>query len=304
MKKYPLVVGLGMLATCGAVFAAWSFTTTGTSFETQEKSVTVTIDDEVTHVGNHGTLTLKKPTAPELYITQNVASGNSATLKTRSGTENAYTYHTYLGTSEAQNAIFELTYAPAAKDEPEIYTFKVNWELSLSSSVTDVTLENPTGSLIVSQNSLKASISLDEILSTVKFPTTLDNYTKAHAWVAAIPENLKINITFKSAELVRTMTKNGYGYSVNNGDIMPMVANPRNSNEVMAQGLALKAGDMIQIHEKKADGFYSYPLTAKEGTGNLVTLEKGSVYNKVTTNVQNYGLYVDIVSETKTIWLS
>lgn len=311
MKKFPLAAGLGLLATCGAVFAAWTFNTTGTTFEEQSKSVTITIDDEVTNTGNHGTLTLSKPTAPELYITQNAANGNSAALKTRTGAgtaESPYAYAAYLGTEKATTTdVFTLTYAPAAdEDEPDIYTFKVNWTVSLSSSITGVNIADNSGSLLVSQNSLSTTVSMDTILSRIAFPDTLGTYTAAHEWVEALPAELKINIAFTSVELVRTLEEDGYGYSINNGDIIKLNSTDKDElghNQYGVAGVILKVGDRIQIHEKSGANFYSFGCNPKGDSGNLAK-KLNDNYNYV-ESAGTYGMYIQIVDEfNKTIWIS
>lgn len=184
MKKYPLIAGLGLLATCGAVFAAWSFGYTPTASIDDSLSVNIGVDQEWGDIGMHGTLTLAKPSIETVGIVQNNAK-NSAKFD-------------YSGSD-----VFTLTYSDPAdgNPDPSAFSFTVNAVVSSNlDTVGGIAVNSSAISLEITQAAKTASVSVSDLLAKVTFPA-IKSEKQADAFVAAVKavKTPKITITFTAA---------------------------------------------------------------------------------------------------------
>ena len=241
MKKLSLIVGLGLVATAGSAFAAWTFNAGATTFVTRVDEVTVTIDDQVTHAGNHGTLILTNPTIPALRISQK--STNTAGFYTV-GQNDALTPYTPTSSDK-----FVLTYTPAAADEPEVYSFTVNYTVTIGATMATagMSVTGGTGTLYVSQTTLTAELLVSDVMSMINFPTNLNNYTTAKAFVDALSvqnADLGIHVAFTMATDVAEYT---VAYRLNNSPLRLAAAAGQSAgiDQYATGAIRMVAGDCI-----------------------------------------------------------
>lgn len=185
MKKYPFIAGLGLLATCGAVFAAWSFGYTPTNEIDDSLPINIGVDTDWDAIGMHGTLALESPTEfKTVQIVQNDAK-NSAKFN-------------YAGSD-----VYTLKYtAPTdGNPDPETFNFTVNATVTSNLDVvSEITVSSAVSTLTISNASDTASVSVSDLLGKITFGT-IDTEAKADAFIAAVKavKNPTITFTFAAA---------------------------------------------------------------------------------------------------------
>lgn len=283
MKKLTIVAGLGLLATVGAVFAAWTFDTSGTSFETTAKEVTVTIDDSVTHTGNHGTLVLTKPSVPALKISQSSDKQSAAWYTVVDDALVAYT----------PSGDITLTYTPALdEDEPLVFNYKVSWTLSITQDMYDagITINDTTdltvsGDLYVAQSRLSSSVSWASVLGNVKFPS-LTNYTDAKAFTDALNAagadvGIKVEFALVPNPADATLGSDQAGYRYNGANLVGMEWNQDGDGykEYKLLNCSMVAGDVLQFHWGNDPTAVDFAPIIEEG-GASANFEKVTLQSK------------------------
>ena len=156
MKKLSIIAGLGLLATTGTAFAAWSFNYTPTTLQKTDLDVAISVDTQFSDIGAHGNLTLNEPGFNAVQIEQNDAK-NSAKFN-------------YTG-----NLNYVLTYTPAndGNPDPDEYSFTVNAVVTttLTGNSTGITVNSDPIVLSIDQDHLTASVSISSLLAKISFPS-------------------------------------------------------------------------------------------------------------------------------------